>query len=300
MNGLIHECDRTIRLAFNEEFGEKDQKLVRNATVVVRSPAFYNIYGQAFHQHWYDIFEKYLMFFESLFLKYINGVDKDCVEIKEDLRKDMQVKLFLEKQMAMTLDLAAEKFKRSLSDEVSGKIEPSEDASEEDIELVQVCSDRNSIGAEYMRTYLLHLVFHPSRFETPPSIDSLLEKFTSKFHKALDLRIIFKRQDMQEQVSEMLLEEIQFMIDWLQDLLALSQRWNQLLGGANVTMAEIEAVYKGMDNFEFDGNLQIAESAEDTESDDPVTENISAKAVIDLDASIGFYTLCISSFQSLV
>jgi len=291
MNGVIHECDRFLRLANTESSessqakGEPESKLAEQpessqdrAQQVTNTAAFYNVYGQALHQHWYDVFEKYLMFAEALLIKHAHSHAAD----RDSVLTDFKIKLALERQMSVILKLATAKFKKAqcLSQDV--KLSGMEEASEDDVELVVVCSKPNSIKAELVRTYLLYLIFLPIRFEKYAPA-AALDTLQHKFQLALTEGKIWGKKHFPEEVAEMLVEEVQFILDWLKDLVAISQRWNAILSHTSISETDVESAMN--DPFEFDGDLQILENPEESVTLDAPE----ADCLVDLDGAVAYY-----------
>jgi hypothetical protein len=252
------------------------------------TPAFYNVYGQALHQHWYDIFEKYLMFIETLIVKHANAQN----DSKEAILSDFKRALSLERQMAATLKLAVSKFKHALQLPHNMQLAGRADATEDDIELVEVCSKTNSIKAELMRTYLISLIFNHTRFDFDPKRTPWMHTH-SKFQRAIKEGKIWSKNQFPEEVADMLSEEIVFILDWLQDLLAMSKRWNVILNQATITETDISEI-KAAD-FEFDGDLQVLDNP-----DESTDESVLPEQLPDIDGSIDFYSKVSEIFSQLI
>lgn len=330
MNGVVHECDRLLRLARQgspqvdlghdvkpKVVQEKDESdpltLSIMAGAVVDTPAFYNIFGQALVHLWRDSFERYLLTFEAILLKHaVAKPTRDSEALASPAASSIlaaaRVKRALETHMSLTLALAIERFERALelaSDETQlsvSSLPGFKDASSDDLELIMLCSTSESIKAELMRASLMSLLFplESSTSSTASQMGHSCQQLDARFQEAIESgAIICPSTSMKEpQIAEMLQQEVQFVLEILGDLSLYSRHWNHLLVLHSLSATDIKALEDCPADTEADATSFIHPSEEQEGQAGPALMDLPDK-VADIDGSLAYYALCTSLISSL-
>lgn len=166
VNGLVHECNRMLSLY------DPQRESQGPGVLPIDSPAFYNVYGQALYHLWYEKYEQYLALNER-------AINQAKAEQNVGHTKSMYISLAsLRTELHDMLKATVQKFKSayvwalneaafkaarfSLSEEEQATLE-------DDLELLEACSNVDSIRAELTRSYYLYLASW--RRCSPPSSD---------------------------------------------------------------------------------------------------------------------------------
>lgn len=157
INGIIHECNRMLCLY--DPMRESPSFV--SGSIPIDSPAFYNVYGQALYHLWFENYENYLDMSET-YLK-ISQQSKDPYLICKAYTKIKNAKENLWDILKMALIQYKNAFKWSKKPSnlvFMPKFDLSNDNDEtnEDLELLEACADKNNIRAELTRCYLISLV----------------------------------------------------------------------------------------------------------------------------------------------